>query len=85
MERISGSCRAIAPIENSVRSVSSSVAPSGRSTTTASSDLLSKGSSLTVTLRVTNRMQTSTVATPTAERNIQAERRERTTGVAKRR
>ena len=35
--------------------------------------------------RVTNKRQTSTVATPTAIRNIQAERRERTTGVAKRR
>src|SRR5665647_3265696 len=36
-----------------MRSVSSSVAPSGRSITTASSDLLSNGSSLTVTRGVT--------------------------------
>ena len=43
------SCRADSALENRTRSVSSRLAPSGRSTTTDSSDLLSKGSSFTVT------------------------------------
>ena len=70
---------------NSVRSVSSRLAPSGRSTTTAISDLLSNGSSLTVTDLVANSVIDSSVATPTPIRKIQDERLLRTIGVAKRR
>ena len=52
---------------------------------TASSDLLSNGSSFTVTLRVANRTHTASVATPTPIRNTQALRRLATIGAAKRR
>ncbi len=51
---ISGSPRAMSAASNSVRSVSSRLAPSGRSTMTAISDLLSNGSNLTVTDLVAN-------------------------------
>ena len=46
-------------MENKVRSVSSRVAPLGRSITTDISDLLSNGKSFTVTLLVTNSMHAS--------------------------
>ena len=53
-------------------SVASTDEPSGRSTTTASSDLLSKGSSLTVTcLGVEQRTASRASAAPTTSRNSQ--------------
>ena len=53
----------------STRSVSSSEAPRGRSTTTAISDLLSNGSSFTRTLFVAKSAMDRSVARPTAARN----------------
>ena len=82
---ISGNPRAMSAAANSTRSVSSRLAPSGRSTTTAISDLLSNGSNLTVTDLVANSVIDSSVATPTPIRKIQDERLLRTIGVAKRR
>ena len=59
---ISGNPRAISAAANNVRSVSSRLAPSGRSTTTAISDLLSNGSNLTVTALVANSVIDNSVA-----------------------
>ncbi len=65
--------------------MSSRLAPSGRSTTTAISDLLSNGSNLTVTDLVANSVIDSNVAMPTPTRKIQAERLLRMIGAAMRR
>ena len=61
--------------EARTREVSSRDDPAGRSSTTCSSDLLSKGRSLTVTVLVANMAQATSVATPTPSRNFQAEAR----------
>ena len=69
----------------SARPVVSSEVPSGMSSTTCSSDLLSKGSSFTVTVLVANMAQAARVARPTPMRNRQALRRVAITRPAMRR
>ena len=60
----------------------SRLVPSGMSSTTCSSDLLSNGSSFTGTARKANIDIDNRVASPMTIRKVQALRRERITGVA---